>query len=385
MRIVVLTNDNRERFKDYSHPMPRFGPAPEALLQGFEALGKEVEVHVVSCLQKPAPSPEKIANNMWFHAVQVPKIGWLRTLYQGCVRATRKKIKEIKPDIVHGQGTERGCAMCAVFSGFPNVLTIHGNMRAIAKYHRAPPGSFFWTTAKLETFALKKTTGVFCNSAYTEGLVAPQAKRIWRVPNAIRRMFFDPPTYPDKKRPPVLLNIGEIFTYKRQVELLAVARNLHRRGFRFEMQFVGGRESQIDYVNNFFRDIAVAESEGYARYMGKMGSQELIGAMDAASALVHCPSEEAFGLVVAEAMAKNLKFFGSSVGGVGDIASGVEGAELFANGDWAGLENAIARWLEAGCPHPKTASETMRARYAPEVIARRHLEIYRSVVGTKGG
>jgi Glycosyltransferase Family 4 len=166
MRIVILTNDNRLRFKDYNHPTPYFGPAPEALLQGFAALGSQVEVHVVSCLQEPAPAPEKIADNMWYHAVVVPKIGWLRTLYQGCIRAVRKKLRAIQPDIVHGQGTERECAMCAIYSGFPNVLTIHGNMKAITQFHRIWPAHAYWgLSAKLETFALKRTSGVFCNSS----------------------------------------------------------------------------------------------------------------------------------------------------------------------------------------------------------------------------
>jgi glycosyltransferase involved in cell wall biosynthesis len=379
MRIVILTSDNRERYKDYNHPMPYFGPAPEALLQGFPALGKEVEVHVISCLQAPAPSPEKIADNMWFHGVHVPKIGWLRTFYQGCVRATRKKIREINPDIVHGEGTERDCAMCAVLSGFPNVLTIHGNMRAIAKFHRSLPGSFHWTTAKLEAFALKRTSGVFCNSAYTESLVAPCAKRVWRVPNALRQSFFEQPVN-DGAAAPILLNVGEIFTRKRQLELLHVARNLHKRGFRFEMQFIGAVEAHHEYGAKFLAEITVAQREGYARHLGTMDVKKLINVMDHASALIHCPSEEAFGLVVAEGMSRNLKFFGSAVGGVQDIASGVEGAELFPVEDWAGLENGIARWLEAGCPRPKTASQTMHSRYAPETIARRHLEIYREVL-----
>ncbi len=384
MRIVILTSDNRERYKDYNHPAPYFGPAPEALLQGFPALGKEVEVHVISCLQSPAPSPEKIADNIWFHGLHVPKIGWLRTLYQGCIRATRKKIREINPDIVHGQGTERDCAVSAVFSGFPNVLTIHGNMKAIAKYHRVLPGNYFWMAVKLETVALKRTAGVFCNSAYTESLVAPRTKRIWRVPNALRKSFFDQPLNSEQVRP-ILLNVGEIFTRKQQLELLRVAGNLHQRGFRFEMQFVGSIEAQNDYSAEFSSEITSAQAAGYARHLGKMDVQELIGLIDTASALVHVPSEEAFGLVVAEGMARNLKFFGTSVGGLIDIASGVEGAELFSNDDWAALENAIARWLEAGYPRPKTANQTMRSRYAPEVVARRHLEIYRSVLGSGNG
>lgn len=381
MRIVILTSDNRERYKDYANRRPSFGPAPEALVQGFAALGKEVEVHVISCLQQPAPADEKIADNMWYHGLHVPKIGWLRTVYQGCVRATRKKIRELQPDIVHGQGTERDCSLCAVFSGFPNVMTIHGNMKAIEKYHRALPGSFYWMSARLENFVFKRTSGVFCNSAYTEELVAPRTARTWRVPNALRQKFFDRPLNPNPAARPVILNVGEIFTRKQQLELLGVARNLHRRGFQFEMQFVGATEAENEYSAQFRREIAVAQAAGYARYVGKLGVDELITAMDAASALAHVPSEEAFGLVVAEAMARNLKFFGTAVGGIKDIASGVEGAELFPDGDWAALENIMARWLEAGCPRPTTAHATVRARYAPEVVARRHVEIYRSVLG----
>jgi glycosyltransferase involved in cell wall biosynthesis len=381
MRIVILTSDNRERYKDYNNRTPSFGPAPEALVQGFAKLGKEVELHVISCLQQPAPAVEKTADNTWYHGLHVPKIGWLRTVYQGCIRAAQKKIREIQPDIVHGQGTERDCSLCAIFSGFPNVMTIHGNMKAIEKFHHGFPGSFYWMSARLETFALKRTSGVFCNSAYTESLVAPRARRTWRVPNALRTPFFETPVEAKKSDPPVLLNIGEIFTRKQQLELMGVARNLHRRGFRFEMQFIGAIEADTDYSRQFLREIAEAQKAGYARHLGKLGIRELIKTMDAASALIHCPSEEAFGLVVAEAMARNLKFFGSAVGGIKDIASNVEGAELFPDGDWAALENQIARWLEAGAACPKTAGETMRARYAPEVVARKHVEIYRSVLG----
>src|SRR5208282_5205162 len=112
----------------------------------------ETEVHVLGCVQQPMRSVEKLADNIWFHSLHVPKIGWLRTGYQGCIRAVRKKLKEIQPDIVHGQGTERDCAISAVFSGFPNVLTIHGNMAAIARHVRARAGSFLWLTGHIENW-----------------------------------------------------------------------------------------------------------------------------------------------------------------------------------------------------------------------------------------
>jgi glycosyltransferase involved in cell wall biosynthesis len=381
MKIAILTTDIRETDRDYSNPTPRFGAAPEALLQGFAML-PEAEVHVVSCVQQPVNAPEKIAGNIWFHSLHVPKIGWLRTLYQGCVRTMRKKLHEIRPDMVHGQGTERDSALGAIFSGFPNVLTIHGNMRAVAEFYHSPIGSFHWLAARLEPLALRKTAGVFCNSAYTERLVAPQAKRVWRVPNALRAPFLEQPLTASRPAHPILLNVGSLLAYKRQTEILAVARKLWQRGFRFELQFAGDINIQNDYLANFLRQLREAESAGYARHLGVLPPDQLITTMDAASALVHFPGEEAFGLVVAEGLARNLKLFAGSTGGVPDIATGVEGAELFSGQDWPGLEKSLARWLETGCPRPQAAAAVMRQRYAPEVIAQRHLEIYREVLNT---
>ncbi|MDR3457172.1 MAG: glycosyltransferase family 4 protein [Verrucomicrobiae bacterium] len=382
MRIAILTTDNREAHRDYARPEPLPGYAPAALLQGF-ALVPEAEIHMVSCLRQPVNSPKKIAPNIYYHSLLVPKIGWLRTGYLGCVRATRKKLREIRPDIVHGQGTERDCGISAVCSGFPNVLTIHGNMKAIAEVYRARIGSFHWLTARLETFALGRTAGVFCNSAYTEKLVAPRTEKIWRVPNALRAEFFEP--LPERKSgsTPILLNIGVIEPRKQQLELLHVARRLHGRGLKFQLQFAGDRVTHSDYGRRFTRELAAAEKAGYARHRGLLPTPQLIAAMDAADALVHFPSEEAFGLVVAEALARNLKLFAAATGGVVDIIAGVADTESFAAADFAGLENALARWLAAGCPPPSDAAGLMRARYHPKIVAQRHLEIYREVLAAQ--
>ena len=382
MKIAILTTDNRQHDRKFEIPTPYFGAAPEALLQGFAEISG-VEIHVVSCTQQPVRAPEKIAPNIFFHSLHVPKIGWMRTLYQGCIRATRRKLREIQPDIVHGQGTERDCALSAVFSGLPNVLTIHGNMKAMAELYRARFGSFFWLAARLETVALKRTGGVFCNSAYTKGLVTPRAHKTWYVANPVRLAFFTP--VPPKKQVhvPVILNIGYLDSRKRQVELLEMARNLHGRGLKFELQFVGHGTARTAYGEKFQQALVSAEKAGYARALGYLDTPQLIAAMDAADALVHFPSEEAFGLVVVEALARNLKFFGAASGGIVDIATGVEGTKLIPPNDFKGLEEAIAYWIQAGGLHPVNTVNVMRERYHPAVVAKRHLEIYREVLGWK--
>ena len=189
LKVSILATDNRENDHNYSAPAPYFGTAPSALFEGFSKI-QGIEVHVLSCTKQAMSSPAKLANNIWFHSLVVPKFGWLRTGYSGCILAVRKKLKEIKPDIVHGQGTERDCSISAVFSGYPNVLTIHGNMTELARIFHARIGSFYWWTAKLENFTLPRTLGVLCNSHYTQSLASPRSKKSWLVPNPIRDSFY---------------------------------------------------------------------------------------------------------------------------------------------------------------------------------------------------
>jgi glycosyltransferase involved in cell wall biosynthesis len=381
MKVALLTIDNREHYRDYGAPTPHFGTAPEALLQGL-ARCQDLEVHVISCAQQPVAAPEKLAPNLFFHSLHVPRIGWMRTAYLGCIRATRRRLRQIQPDVVHGQGTERDCALSAVFSGFPSVLTLHGNVREVAQKLNARLGSFHWLAARLEALALRRARGVFCNSEHTERLVRPLARKTWRVPNALREAFFQPPTGQPPGDRCVLLNVGVVCAYKRQIELVDAAESLRRQGLAFELQLIGRVDRRTDYGGRFARRMLTAERGGGVRFLGFKSLDEMVAGYDRAGALVHVPATEAFGLVVAEALARNLKFFGFRVGGIPDIAAGAEGAELVEDGDWAGLMRGVERWIRAGHPRPTANASLMRQRYHPDAIARRHLEIYREVLST---
>jgi glycosyltransferase involved in cell wall biosynthesis len=381
MKLAFLTTDNREPSRQYECGEPWFGTAPEALLQGLAHM-PSLEVHVVSCTQQPMKSPAKLAENIYFHSLHVPKWGWMRTLFQGCVHATRRKLREIDPDLVHGQGTERECSIGAVLSGFPSVVTIHGNMAALAREFHARIGSFHWLAARLEDWTLPRAKGVFCNSGYTEALVRPRNATTWRVANPLREAFFSTPTVraTNKDDTVRLINIGMVTPRKRQIEILSVCRALRSRGHPIHMEFAGAASGGDPYSAAFLREMARPGVAEYASFSGFIGTEALIAKLDRADACIHFPSEEAFGLVVAEALSRNLKFFGSRAGGIIDIAESIEDTELFALDDWSGLENALARWMESGAPRPISAAQTTQERYHPDVIARRHLEIYEQVL-----
>jgi glycosyltransferase involved in cell wall biosynthesis len=244
--------------------------------------------------------------------------------------------------------------------------------------------SYDWLAAKLERYTLKRTTGVFCSSEYIERAVRLQTLRVWRVPNPVQTPFLAVPR--DRSRSkitiPILLTVGVLSANKRQLEILQMAQTLWRTGHRFELWFAGEAKINTSYAENFFRQLKQAEAAGYARHLGLLTTGKLIEVMDAAAALVHMPKVEAFGLVVAEALARNLKLFAAETGGILDITRDAPGVELFTPDDWPALTAAVGRWLTAGCPQPTSADALMRSRYAPEIIARRHVEIYEEVLNT---
>jgi glycosyltransferase involved in cell wall biosynthesis len=382
MKIALLAIDNREPDRAYQETMPRFGTGVDSMIEGVASM-PEVELHLLSCTQRPMQSPEKLADNIWFYSLQVPKLGWMRTFYQGCVRATRRKLGEIRPDIVHGEGTERSNAISAVFSGFPNVVAIAGNMAELARLNRPPIGSYLWLTARLENLVLPRTDGVICNSLYTEGLVRTRARKTWLIYPGLRGLFLQPPTHAGL-RECALVIAGVISPRKRQVELLDVAETLHRRGLKFEFRFVGHTSNPNEpYTAAFLERIKPMEAAGYACYLGTPSHEGMVRCFDAASGMIHFPTEEAFGSVVAEGFARDLKFFGTRTGGIVEIANGAPGAELFGKDDWAGLTDAIAGWIKGGHSCASGAATIMGQRYHPKIYTQQHLEVYREVINIR--
>ncbi|MEO7933693.1 MAG: glycosyltransferase family 4 protein [Chthoniobacterales bacterium] len=379
MKIALLTTDSREHFGEYERSAPYFGTAPEALLQGFAML-PEVEVHVVSCLQKPVQSPEKIAPNIWFHGLHVPKSGWLRTGYQGCIRAIRNTLKQIQPDIVHGQGTERDCAISAVLSGYPNVLTIHGNMQVIAGMQNARPLSFYWLAAKLERFSLQRTDGVVCITDYTRKNVTSLARRTWLVPNAVDASFFD--IRPQEQPSPTMLYVGNISPRKNQnafIEAMDGVSEMRKQ----RLVFLGSKDSNDPYAKRF--DHLLAERP-WCTYGGFADRERLKLYLSQAQLLVLASLEDNCPMVVLEAMASGLPVIASEVGGIPELITDRQTGFLCDPTNLDSMRTIVNQFLDdraLGQEIGVTARKKALTSFHPKIIASHHLEIYRDVLARR--
>jgi glycosyltransferase involved in cell wall biosynthesis len=378
MKIAILTTDNRGVFADYEDAYPTFGTAPAALLQGFEKF-PEVAIHVISCSQRRLKAPEKIAPNIWFHSLHVPKIGWLRTGYQGCIRAVRRRLARIQPNIVHGQGTERDCAISSVFSGYPNVVTVHGNMRLIAQVNRARPFTFDWFAARLESFTLPKSNGVICITDYTRQAVASLAQKTWVVPNAVDANFFEVDRKPSSS--PLILCVGHVTLRKNQNFFIRALDDLKTQ-IDLSVVFLGKALPQNPYAQEFFALLAErpwCRFEGYAK-------REQLKAYLARASVVALPSlEDNCPMIVLEGMATGTPVVAAKVGGVPELmVDRVTGLFCVPRAAQS-IRDAIATYLqdpELARTISQAAKKDALARFLPERIAAKHLEIYQEVLQT---
>lgn len=379
LRIVIVTSDKREHDHNYSNSVPAFGTAPEALLSGFSFMS-EVEIEIISCLQKRFFSVNRLSENIRYYGLFVPKAGWLRGLYSGCINAVQSKINDLKPDIIHAQGTERECAVSSVFSRRKKILTIHGNCRAIAQLRRSRPFSYWWLQARLERFCLPRFDGVVCISSYTKNWVSGLAKKSWLLPNAVDSKFFE--IQPKATgRIPIILVVANVDARKNQIGLIQALDALSGEG-NFQVKFFG--KCGEDSYGTEFR--ALVHAKPWCVWGGMLDRDRLRDEFAKASVVMLPTWEDNCPMVVLEAQAAGVPVIASNVGGVPDLVQDGRTGLLTDPKRPETMSKALARLLGDPQLARRLAQEgrsQAKARFHPKVIAEKHLEIYREVIASR--
>jgi glycosyltransferase involved in cell wall biosynthesis len=302
----------------------------------------------------------------------------MKTLFQGCVCAARKKIQEIQPDMVHGQGTEADCSISAIYSGFPNVLTLHGNMRSVARINGDGPFSYNWVAARLEGFVLPRTDGVVCITNYTRNAVKDLARRTWILPNAVDASFFDVQAAPDLTAPPVGLCVGTICGYKNQNDFIRALDPLAKEK-KFKLVFIG-QVIKGDYGREFLQ---LVRERDWCEHVGSASREQLKVRLKTATFFALPTREDNCPMVVLEAMAAGVPVLASKIGGVPDLIES-EKTGLFCDPDRPESFREAVEKLLADREFARQLATTAKAealrRFHPQVVAQQHLEIYRQAL-----
>lgn len=377
LRIAVITTDARHWFQQHDTENPNFGTAVQSLMQGFCQL-EFIEVHVISASPSQLKSTLKLADNIWFHHVHVPKWGWGRCFFLGVAFKIRKLIKSLNVDIVHGQGTERDCSLAAVMSGFPNVLTIHGNMRVHASRPEHQGSLYYKMAAMLESFCLRRTKGVVAISRYTDELVKSLCCKTWLLPNAVDQRFFHISL--SSRIIPRILFVGSLDERKNPLGLLRACEPLLRQGL-CTLAMAGKFHAESSYgeqVMNLAKNLPGIE------FLGFMDRDSLAKEFSRSSLLVLPTFEDNCPMVILEAMAAGLPVAASNVGGVPDLVQNGSTGLMFDPNSEEEIRSVIESLIRD--PYKSSTFGLAGRSYAlehfhPKVIAEEHIKIYREVLG----
>jgi glycosyltransferase involved in cell wall biosynthesis len=378
--LVVDANDVKGlTHQDANLESPVLHTAVSNLLSGIQS-SKDVEIYVLYGRKNAAPKEARHEGAVRYVPVQykpVPFLGMGGSLLARTL-ALLSAIRTLKPDLVHGQGTERESGLVAACCRIPSILTLHGNLSEIARSLQAKPFSYFWIAAKLEQWVLPKVTLIHCISAHTRESVCRRAKKTAIIPNAVAEAFFKVERQP-VSHPSVICMAG-IAEWKNPLVLVKASDSLHRYDPKTKIHFYGYCASEHRYGRAFLEAL---ESRPWCVHHGHSTQATLLNALASATCSVLPSKQENFGLALAESMAAGVAVLGANVGGIPDVIQNEVTGLLFDPDkpdelaqlliDLHSDKGKMQRLAEAG------RAEAIR-RFSIESVSAAHLKMYHELL-----
>jgi glycosyltransferase involved in cell wall biosynthesis len=227
MRVAVLCGYPLDQLPEAAG---RFGPSQHATswlveLPGEFAKLRGLEMHWITLRDDVGESVAFPAQGGIFHVLPTTRSGRASSWYRDDLQTLRCCLAEIRPQVVHGWGTEDVYALAAVTSGYPHLISMQGILSYYCLRNRMKPRDYF--QALLELWCLRKAERVTVESEWGRRILR---KRRWQGPidlveYGVRHSFFEVPWRPDPERPAAVF-IGSIHPRKGIADLIKAFRDV---------------------------------------------------------------------------------------------------------------------------------------------------------------
>jgi len=227
MRVAVLCGYPLDQLPEATG---RFGPSQHATswlveLPGEFAKLRDLEMHWITLRDDVGEPVVFPAQGGIFHVLPTTRSGRASSWYRDDLQTLRCCLAEIRPQVVHGWGTEDVYALAAVTSGYPHLISMQGILSYYCLRNRMKPRDYF--QALLELWCLRKAERVSVESEWGRRILR---KRRWQGPidlveYGVRHSFFEVPWRPDPERPAAVF-IGSIHPRKGIADLIKAFRDV---------------------------------------------------------------------------------------------------------------------------------------------------------------
>ena len=290
-----------EKFRLGGHFKSWFPPIAEA----FEGL-PDIDLHWVVLSDRVNTLLEVRWKNQTFHVLPTTSKGRAATLFARDRKSITACLAEIKPQLVHGWGTEDVHALAAATSGFPNIVSMQGLLSHYVLKNRMHPREYF--QALIELYVLRKAEILTVESAWTRDLVLRRAPRaqVHLVEYGVQDVFMNTQWQPDPETPAAIF-VGSVTPRKGIQDAVAAFRDPSLA--HAQLWVVGGHSSP------WAEQLRLSGGPNI-KWLGRASAQETALLMSRAWCLVIPTRADTGPTVVKEARCVGLPVVGTRCGGL---------------------------------------------------------------------
>ena len=304
----------------------------------------DMDLHIITSTTQVNENKTIVRDGFTLHYISSPKLPQLITSLTFDQCRIKRKIHEIKPDLVHAHMTAPLYGYPALKSGCQTIITVHGIMREESKTWKGvlgfikrimflPMENYVFKNAKILTVVspyVKKKIRKWCNG------------NIHVIPNGVRGDFFEIKNNEIENR---LLFVGGIEPRKGLLNLLK-AINMVKNEISSVKLHIVGRVRKKMYFNSLIDYVEKNNLSRYVIFKGGLTEDELKKEFSECSVFTFPSQEESQGIVLLEAMAAGKPVIATNIGGIPYIVDNGKTGLLIEYGDVEGLARGIIKLLK---------------------------------------
>ncbi|MGQ9585482.1 MAG: glycosyltransferase family 4 protein [Anaerolineae bacterium] len=339
------------------------------------------EIHVVTGVCPGESTEVRQVRGAWVHPFVWPRFGRL-TFHRRAVARMIQVLREIAPDVVHGQGPAASYALAAMKSGFPYVVTWHAAMfREAAVVPGLVPHLVYALDILYERYCWRRMREVIAISPYVEREYRAMTQaRFHLIENPIVDPFFEIEGEGEEDR---VFCAARIIPRKDVLTLLQAFALLLRDRPQAQLRIAGEMTTDPAYARQCQDFVAQNGLAGSVRFLGHLGEAEILEEYRRCSLVALSSRQETAPMMVAQAMAAGRAVVATPVGGTPWLVEhGITGL-LSPCCDPRRMALALRRLLEDRSLRRwmgQRGHEQAERRFRTSAVARRTLEVYQKLI-----
>jgi glycosyltransferase involved in cell wall biosynthesis len=337
-----------------------------------------VDLHVVSFNYTAEEASVTKAEKLTRHVLPGSRLGTL-TAFRKDQQTLNSCLRQIAPDVVHGQGAGRD-GILAARCPYPSVITIHGIISEEIQFFANQKR---WLQHRIlallsNHYCIRRASHTILISPYVADYYGQELTgQKYLIPNPIADHFFTIPRSAEAGR---MLFAGRLIPRKGVLELIRATAQLP--DLRSVKLVLAGSLDDASYVGKLRQEVSTLGLGDTVEFRGLLSEREMRAELERCSILVLPAHQETAPMVIAEAMAAGVPVVATDVGGVRFQIDDGETGFIVDAGDVPGLSeklNALLSNPEKLQEFSAAARQAARDRYAARRIAEQTVDIYRSL------